>query len=606
MAWLFPMFVVDDVLRCGSTRPRRRVAVSAWSAALTLLAFAATTVGCATDESAETESEAKVAARLFALDNVFEVAIDVAPDDLALVRADDPGLTHYLEPTCRQGPRPASFDAVPATVTIDGKRFEGAEIRKKGFLGSMEPRRPSFKVKLAKGASIAGMRTLTLNNNMQIGNYVAECLTYKAFRKAGLAAPRCGYAHVTVNGVDHGLYVHIESLAKPFLERNFDDPTGHLYEHTLADYEDAALHIIERKNDEETVDRPYLQAIADALAKSPDATLLDDLGKVVDLDAHFRFWAMEVLTGHWDGYHGNRNNSYAYWQPANGKLYFLPWGVDASLQGSNNFWGTALKEAPSMPRAVFAHSAFGRRLYRHDQARARYFATLGKLLGEVWNEAEMLGDIDTIVATIEPYIDPTSMVMVRKRIDQVRSFIEAQRALLHPAVDGAHPAWQLTTVQLPICGTDTMVIEGEFETQWGTADKDPLKHGKGAIDEVLSGVKTKLALTVGTAGTVAWPIPGDRVQILLGAGPLTVGNFVALEIRVMPSLVQKGQTVKLDYGLAGASAAKVDLGTMQIVPMGYVLGGEMTFLEAGTNDGDTIKIKIRAPIGAFQLTPIQP
>lgn len=32
----------------------------------------------------------------------------------------------------------------------------------------------------------------------------------------------------------------------------------------------------------------------------------------------------------------------------------------------------------------------------------------------------------------------------------------------------------------------------------------------------------------------------------------------------------------------------------------------MTFLEAGTNDGDTIKIKIRAPIAAFQLVPIKP
>lgn len=85
------------------------------------------------------------------------------------------------------------------------------------------------------------------------------------------------------------MYVHIESLGGPFLERSFEDPTGHLYEHTLADYEDAALHIIEWKNDAENTDLPYLRAIADVLAKSPDATLLEDLGKYVDLDAMFRF-----------------------------------------------------------------------------------------------------------------------------------------------------------------------------------------------------------------------------------------------------------------------------------------------------------------------------
>ncbi len=555
--------------------------------------------GKAADAAADAE-----AARLFAMDQVFEVAIEVAPADMDKVRADNPGLTHYLEPTCRQGPRPGPFEYVPATVTIDGKRFEGAEIRKKGFLGSMEPRRPSFKVRLAKGAKIAGMRKLTLNNNMQVGNYVAECLTYKLFRKAGLVAPRCGYAHVTVNGEDHGVYVHIESLGSPFLERNFEDPTGHLYEHTLADYEDAALHIIEWKNDNENTDRPYLQAIADVLAKSPDATLLDDLGKYVDLDAFFRFWAMEVLTGHWDGYNGNRNNSYAYWQPANGKLYFLPWGVDASLRDSNNFWGGALDEAGKMPRAVYAHSAFARRLYAHDDAGKRYFEALGAVVKEVWDETALLADIDTVLATLKPYIAEREMALVEQRSGSVRTFIQDQRAALQPAIDGAHPTWELSTAQLPICGTDTMVVEGEFETTWGTADKDPLKHGSGSMSEINSGKKSPLSIVVGTAGTVPWPIPGDLVQILVGAGPIGAGGFIALEIKVMPSLIVKGTTVPLDYGLAGASAAKVDLGTMKITPFGYVLGGEVTFLEAGTNDGDVIKLKIRAPIGAMKVVPM--
>ena len=61
-------------------------------------------------------------------------------------------------------------------------------------------------------------------------------------------------------------------------------------------------------NNHETTDRSDLIAIIEAL-EQPDDPLLEALSRRVDLDAFFTHWALEVITGHWDGYAGNLNNN---------------------------------------------------------------------------------------------------------------------------------------------------------------------------------------------------------------------------------------------------------------------------------------------------------
>ena len=41
------------------------------------------------------------------------------------------------------------------------------------------------------------------------------------FEKAGLPAPRCNFARVSMNGEDLGIYVHVEPVKKAFLRDNF-------------------------------------------------------------------------------------------------------------------------------------------------------------------------------------------------------------------------------------------------------------------------------------------------------------------------------------------------------------------------------------------------
>ena len=73
----------------------------------------------------------------------------------------------------------------------------------------------AFKVKFDKFVeepALPGLEKMTLNNMVQDPSMIHETLAYEAFRAAGVPAPRTGYAFVTVNGEDYGLYLDIESL----------------------------------------------------------------------------------------------------------------------------------------------------------------------------------------------------------------------------------------------------------------------------------------------------------------------------------------------------------------------------------------------------------
>ena len=69
----------------------------------------------------------------------------------------------------------------------------------------------AFKIKLAKGQPLLGLKKLTLNNMVQDGSMVHETLAYQTFRAAGVPAPRTGYAFVRVNGEPYGVYLNLET-----------------------------------------------------------------------------------------------------------------------------------------------------------------------------------------------------------------------------------------------------------------------------------------------------------------------------------------------------------------------------------------------------------
>jgi CotH kinase protein len=204
----------------------------------------------------------------------------------------------------------------------------------------------AFKIKfneLVKGQKFLGLKKLTLNNMVQDSSMVHEALAYEAFRAAGVAAPRTGYAYVHVNGEDYGLYLNVETLDDVGLARWFG-ATAHLYEGSHgSDVTPGGAGAFEiDEGDEE--DRTDLEALI-AAANEETGDWSDGMAGVADLSQMVRMWAGERYVGQWDGYSGIEgvswpNNFYLHSDPA-GEFEMLPWGTDSAWSNRLPFEGDA-------------------------------------------------------------------------------------------------------------------------------------------------------------------------------------------------------------------------------------------------------------------------
>lgn len=232
-----------------------------------------------------------------------------------------------------------------------------------------------FKIKLDEYVAkqtLLGMKRITLNNMLADPSFMAECLSYYFYRKAGLPAPRCNHALVYVNGDLFGLYANIESEDKTFLSRWFDSNDGNLYEDAQVDFTDGSESVFDLQTNETTNDRSDLTALIDAIDSAQSSSYLADIGASLDTAHFLRFTAVEAAVNQWDGYsytYFEPNNFRIYHDPTTGKFTFLPWGHDLAMkpfpvdEGSTNTSGMAfipLFTAPVYENKSGARDAGGR------------------------------------------------------------------------------------------------------------------------------------------------------------------------------------------------------------------------------------------------------
>ena len=153
----------------------------------------------------------------FDTSRLVKIDLKVEPADWNKLRGQHRSLVKTLRTDIPPSEREKPFDYVPANLAIDGTDVGKVAIRKKGFVGSLDHNRPSFKIqidKYEKKKMFAGVDTLTLNNNKQDGSRVHQLVGYQFFRAAGLPASHCNLALVSVNGKSLGVYSNVESLDK--------------------------------------------------------------------------------------------------------------------------------------------------------------------------------------------------------------------------------------------------------------------------------------------------------------------------------------------------------------------------------------------------------
>ena len=382
---------------------------------------------------------------LFDDENLLDVAIYLNPTDWEELRTMSRQL-NFLDEKARMLEPVEIFEYYPGDVYINGVFFDNVGIRKKGFFGSMDPNRPSLKIKFnkyKKGESLAGLKLLTLNNNKQDPSQLNQYLAYRIFRDIGVPASRCGFARVFVNGDYLGVYSNVESVDRSFVQRHFGTEKGNLYEGALSDFFPNWAGNFETKISVKENKKRDIHRLSSALL-SDDSKLLETLEQALEIDQFLSFWAAEVLLGHWDGYTGNRNNFFIFRPHNDGRFTFIPWGADQLAARKNPaFWDF------TPPKSIWAGSAVTHRLYAHPDGQKLYRQRFRELLENHWDEAGLIADLRHRQNLLKPHLT-IPIEEHEKAFQKLITFIQNRRDEVAEELDGPAPVWPRPAVEPPL------------------------------------------------------------------------------------------------------------------------------------------------------------
>jgi spore coat protein CotH len=513
---------------------------------------------------------------LFDSSRIVHIAIKLDETDWDTLRFQKRTVFDVLmPPSCMSAPFARPFTYFPCTVSVDGQAIRNVGVRKKGFLGSLSEIKPALKLRFNKydcEQHLLGLRSITLNNAQQDPSFLRQPIAYLLFANANLAAPRCNFAHVSVNDRDLGLYVNVESINRQFLRRHYVDVGGNLYEGVLSDFRKCWINTFEAKTNRRTNSRADLWQTEAALS-APDSSVLIEAAARIDIDQFLSYWAMEVLLKHRDGYSAFCNNFYIYHDPISDRFQFLPWGIDGAM-GRQPFDQQELE-------SVFASGLLARRLYALPQSRPSYVNRLRQLLNSVWDEKSIISEIDRIEALITPIADPTGSAGLKEEIEGVRQFVLGRRQAITKELSNGAPAWNGSLLDPP-CLKVIGELSATFSTEWATAAADPFMSGTGTMQAIIDGAPMQLGPIGVSSG------PDGPYCILNIISQLPNGTYAILLVRVLSSNFNSGQTLASDWEIVFGELVQANPITNAVSLIGTFGIGNISFSSAGTQPGTLI------------------
>jgi spore coat protein H len=303
---------------------------------------------------------------------LHEIIIEVDPDDLASLEDDHD-------------------ERVPCTFTFDGIVLTNVAIRQKGqgtSFGSIFTK-PSFSVKfdeIERGQKLDGIDKLVLNNASADPSFLHEALGNELHHRAGVPAPRTSHAVITFIGLPegprvYGIHVIVEAVNPDFLGRHFGfaNRNGNLYEGSAGDFVTAPLQT-ELKDEGDGRTRDHLVELARLITDPPDVDFAEQLGTHLDIDRVLATYAIDAISGNWDGYWFATHNYYLFDNPGDGRFVLMPHGMDLLLDGCSDI-GSATAALAERIRAI-------------PELNDRLYEVEGEILGDVWDPVALTAKVD--------------------------------------------------------------------------------------------------------------------------------------------------------------------------------------------------------------------
>lgn len=227
-------------------------------------------------------------------------------------------------------------------VDIDGTAMDSVGVQLKGnsSYNSYPGVKKSMKISFDEyvGQKFDGLKTLNLHNGFKDPTMMREKIMLDFCNRNGIAAPRCTYARVFLNGTYWGLYTMVEQVNKTFLTDRFGNNDGNLYKgdpngtlQWLGSLPSSYTSNYELKTNETTNDWRDLVHLIDIINNTPVGQFHDSLERVLDTETFIGVWASNNLYSNLDSYLGSGHNYYIYHDTIDGLFKFISWDVNEAF-----------------------------------------------------------------------------------------------------------------------------------------------------------------------------------------------------------------------------------------------------------------------------------
>jgi hypothetical protein len=331
-------------------------------------------------------------------------------------------------------------------VFSDGTVSLDVGIRLKGY-SSYEPLtgKPNFKVSFdhyVDGGRYDGLEAVDLVSEVEDPAAMSEALAYRLFREAGQPASRTGFAWLTVNAMDYGLYTLVEKKDDVLIDQWWpDDHHGSLYEssseHWPCDFDDDGAPRCdcweqdEVGRDDSRTDLEALCTLAtDTAAEGWYSAVVD----AVDWEEISRHMAMEMVLDAWDHYAGYMGNVYLYHSPEAERWSLLPASINSAF-GSTRYvagsCGGSGRTLTDFDGGLLIRRCWDDRTCAAEQLEAVRWAV------DSLEASDVLATIDAWETLLEPYVgaDPKSgytLDQFHAQVHCIRDWLAARPAELAP------------------------------------------------------------------------------------------------------------------------------------------------------------------------------
>lgn len=257
----------------------------------------------------------------------------------------------------------------------------------------------------ATGQRFLGLDSLVLDNLWQDPAMIREYLAMALFSRAGVPAPRASLGRLFINNAYQGVYGIVEGVDASFLERQFGDKTGYLFEFHAQELPFRAEYLGSdlvaytsrfeprtHRRDAATILYSPIRDLFREINESNDVVWRERVDDVLDVDNLLGHLAVETFLAEADGLAGSfigMNNFYLYRRADSPRHRLIPWDRDLSF--FDLVW-------PLTPN--FEQSPLLRRILEFDDLRERYLEKLEDCVRLATEGDWLTNEVDRVVSLV--------------------------------------------------------------------------------------------------------------------------------------------------------------------------------------------------------------